>query len=64
MDLSWYDCIKDWKFYFKLGFGLFFLAVLLYGLLSPLINEITVTDQQKKILETECDLLKIKEILF
>ncbi|WP_342272918.1 Pr6Pr family membrane protein [Spiroplasma endosymbiont of Acasis viretata] len=48
MDLSWYDCIKDWKFYFKLGFGLFFLAVLLYGLLSPLINGITVTDQQKK----------------
>lgn len=38
---------KEWKFYFKLGFGLFFLAVLLYGLLSPLINGITVSEQQK-----------------
>lgn len=39
--------LRDWKFYFKLIFGLFFAAVLLYHWLNPLINGINVTDEQK-----------------
>lgn len=39
---------KDWRFYFKLGFGLLFTITLLYGWLSPIINGITVSDSQKK----------------
>lgn len=39
--------LTDWKFYFKLLFGLFLTSVLLYNWLSPLINGITVTDDDK-----------------
>lgn len=37
----------DWKFYFKLFFGLFLTATLLYTWLDSLINGITLTDAEK-----------------
>jgi len=37
---------KDWRFYFKLGFGCFFAATVLYTWLNPLINGIKVTPEQ------------------
>lgn len=39
--------LTDWKFYFKLIFGLFLTATLLYTWLDPLINGITVPDAEK-----------------
>lgn len=45
--LTFKDYLKDWRFYFKLFFGLFFLAVLLYHWLNPIINGIYLTDEQK-----------------
>lgn len=42
-----YLFLKDWKFYFKLLFGLYITAVLLYDYLSPLFNGITVPISQQ-----------------
>jgi len=33
---------QDWRFYFKMGFGIFFTMTLLYAWLSPLINGINL----------------------
>lgn len=40
--------LKDWKFYFKLIFGLFLIGVLTYTWLQPLITGITIPDSEKE----------------
>lgn len=41
--------LKDWKFYFKLLFGLFLAGTIIYTWLEPMINGIIVPDSEKEV---------------
>lgn len=45
--LTFKDYLKDWRFYFKFFFGLFFFAVLVYDWIIPLIDGVELTEEQK-----------------